>query len=107
MIDGRSKSGLPPRKAGQRGALAASLGPASTNGAIRPNRYTLPRVYRQTHIRGVSTRAVHALCRNPKIALHGLIDVRRERLWVTVDQREPATLDLHHDSMPRLERVIA
>src|SRR5712692_1438203 len=40
------------------------------------------------------------------IARFGPEDIRDKRLRITVVQREPARLDLHHDSVPRPKNMI-
>src|SRR5262249_1958615 len=49
---------------------------------------------------------VHSLDRFSVISGLGPEDIRNERLWVPVIQREPARLHLHHHAMTRKEDVV-
>src|SRR5437763_16657607 len=53
-------------------------------------------------LRGV----IDTLRRLAVIARFGPEDIRDERLRITVVKREPARLDLHHDSVPRPKNMI-
>src|SRR2546421_462557 len=71
--------------------------PTADPGTLRPHSYRQPR--RQL------ARAVHALRRLAEITLFRTVNID-ERLRIAVHQREPATLHLHHEAVPRPERVI-
>src|SRR5512135_1328094 len=61
--------------------------------------------HRQHHVRRELRRAVHPLRRPPEVGVLGVIDVH-EPPRVPVHHREPRALHLHHDPVPRAERVV-
>jgi hypothetical protein len=62
--------------------------------------------HRDLDARGLGRRAVHAVRRRAEVPGRRLEDVRHERLRVAVDDREPRALDLDHDPVAALERVV-
>src|SRR6516164_7757145 len=50
--------------------------------------------------------AIHALCRFAVVAWNGEENVVDVRLRITVVEREPARLNLHHDAVTRQEHVV-
>src|SRR5207248_7667950 len=104
----------PARTAAPTGPAAAS--PATGRPAVR--RPVLPRPRpapgaarssggaRQLDETALLRGVIDPLRRLAVIARFGPEDIRDKRLRITVVQREPARLDLHHDSVPRPKNMI-
>ena len=49
---------------------------------------------------------INGLCGFDEIAVFCLVNIRHKLLWITINNREPTALDLHHQAMAFFENMI-
>src|SRR6185369_14017279 len=90
---------------GEQGFLAPlGMTTARNDTALRHHRLGI-RQHAECEARWQRLGVVDAHRRRAEVRRLRLVDVRNERLWIAIDEREPCALHLYHQPVARLERV--